>query len=337
VKDITHATPRPDRGRTLMDEEHGAKVWMDGTLVDYEKAQVHVLSHALHYGVGVFEGIRAYSTPGGGAIFRLQDHLRRLQVSSHVYHLPIPYSLEEMTRAVVETQAVSGVLPSYIRPIIYRGEPGLGVKNTKGKVSLAIGVIAASKYLGAESESGVRAKVSPFRKPRSDVLPSFAKATGNYLNSYIAGVDAQTDGYDEAVLLDTNGYVAEGTGENVFLVRDGALYTPGPPSEILMGVTRDSILRIARDIGLNVVERLISLNELLTADEVFFSGTYAEIAPVREIGRHVIGDGKIGPLTREIMTRFTRIIHGEDANYAEWLTPVPSPGKRTLPVARARR
>src|SRR5579875_42433 len=320
-----------------MELEHGAKVWMDGTLVDYAAAQVHILSHTLHYGVGVFEGIRAYPTPNGPAIFRLPEHLRRLQVSSRVYHLPIPYTLEEMTRAVIETQAASGVLPSYIRPVIYRGEPGLGVKNTKGKVSLAIGIIAASKYLGEASGTGVRAKISPCRKPRSDGLPSFAKANGNYLNGYIAGVDAQTDGYDEAILLDTNGYVAEGTGENVFLVRDGVLYTPGPPSEILLGVTRDSVLRIAKDLGLECVERLVSVNELLTADEVFFSGTYAEIAPVREIGRHQIGDGKVGPITREIAARYMRIVHGEDPNYGEWLTPVPVPGKLAPPVARSRR
>lgn len=320
-----------------MELEHGAKVWMDGALVDYAAAHVHILSHTLHYGVGVFEGIRAYPTPNGPAIFRLTEHLRRLQTSSRVYHLPIPYTLEEMTRAVIETQAVSGVLPSYIRPVIYRGEPGLGVKNTHGKVSLAIGIIAASKYLGEASETGVRAKISPFRKPRSDGLPSFAKANGNYLNGYIAGVDAQTDGYDEAILLDTNGYVAEGTGENVFLVRDGVVYTPGPPSEILLGVTRDSVLRIAKDLGLECVERLISVNELLTADEVFFSGTYAEIAPVREVGRHQIGDGKTGPITREIAARYMRVVHGEDPNYGEWLTPVPVAGKLAPPVARTRR
>jgi branched-chain amino acid aminotransferase len=206
---------------------NGKKIWMDGRLVDFADAHVHVLNHTLHYGVGVFEGIRAYPTPRGGAVFRLKEHVQRLVTSAKFYHMPIPYSQAEIERAVLETQAANDILPSYIRPLVYRGEPALGVKNLKGKVSLAIAAIPAKKYLGDGSDAGVRAKISPFRKPHSDATPSFAKASGNYINSYLAGADALKDGYEEAILLDVNGYVAEGTGENVFLVRNGTVYTPG--------------------------------------------------------------------------------------------------------------
>ncbi len=299
------------------------KVWMDGKLVDFAQARVHVLAHTLHYGVGVFEGIRAYSTPDGGAIFRLSEHVDRLIESARFYHMPVAYSRSEIEKAILETQVANGILPSYIRPILYRGEPGLGVKNLQGKVSLSIGVIAASKYLGDGSDAGVRAKISPFRKPHSLAVPSFAKATGNYLNSYLAGIDAQKDGYDEAILLDKGGNIAEGSGENIFLVRDGTLYTPGLESDILLGVTRDSVLQIARDLGHPVVEKTISVNELLSADEAFFSGTYAEIAPIREVSHYQIGSGKVGTLTQAIAKVYYRAVHGEEPKYRAWLTPFP--------------
>jgi branched-chain amino acid aminotransferase len=310
---------------------NGTKVWMDGRLVDFSEAQVHVLSHTLHYGVGVFEGIRAYPTPRGGAVFRLREHVERLILSAKFYHMPIPYSAEEIERAILETQAANDVLPSYIRPLVYRGEPALGVKNLKGKVSLAIGAIPAKKYLGEGSELGVRAKISPFRKPPSEAIPSFAKASGNYLNGYLAGVDAMRDGYDEAVLLDSRGYVAEGTGENIFMVRGGTVYTPGLESDILLGVTRDSVLQIATNLGLPVVQKALSVNELLSADEAFFSGTYAEITPIKEIGHYSIGTQIPGPITRKIMTVFFQAVRGENPQYSSWLTPVP----RLLPAASA--
>ena len=310
-------------GDTNMMAADGKKVWMDGRLVDFADAKVHVLNHSLHYGVGVFEGIRGYPTKHGGAIFRLPDHVRRLCASAWFYHMPCPFSPEEIARAVVETQAANEILPSYIRPIIYRGEPALGVKNIQGRISLAIAAIPAKKYLGDGSEKGVRAKISPFRKPHSDAIPSYAKADGNYINCYLAGVDAMKDGYDEAILLDSNGYVAEGTGENIFLVKGDTLYTPGPESDILMGITRDSVIQIGRDLGHTVAEKLLSVNELLSADEVFFSGTYAEIAPVREIGHYTIGSQTPGPVTKEIMKVFHKVTRGEEPRYAHWLTPVP--------------
>ncbi len=302
----------------------GRKIWMDGRLVDFANAQVHVLNHTLHYGVGVFEGIRAYETAHGPAIFRLPEHVARLVASAKVYHMPIPYSAAEISQAILETQAANDVLPSYIRPLVYRGEPALGVKNLKGKVSLAIAAIPAKKYLGEGSENGIRAKISPFRKPHSDSLPSFAKAAGNYINSYLAGADATLDGYEEAILLDTHGYLAEGTGENIFLVRNGTLYTPGLESDILLGVTRDSVMRIAGHLGYPVVEKLVSVNELLTADEAFFTGTYAEIAPIKAVGHYTIGTRSPGPITGAIMAEFRRALRGDDPKYSEWLTPVPT-------------
>ncbi len=302
----------------------GKSIWMDGRLVDFGDARVHVLNHSLHYGVAVFEGIRAYETLQGPAIFRLKEHVARLLASAGLYQMPLRWSAEEIARAIVETQAANGIVPSYIRPIAYRGEPALGVKNSTGKASLAIAAIPAKKYLGDASESGVRAKVSPFRKPRSDSIPSFAKAAGNYLNSYLAGVDAQKDGYEEAILLDSNGYVAEGTGENIFVVRGEKVYTPGLESDILLGVTRSSTIEIATDLGYSVTEKMISMNELLTADEAFFSGTYAELAPIKQVGQYPIGKRSPGPVTRRIMEQFRKIVHGEVSQYARWLTPVPA-------------
>ena len=310
------------------------KIWMDGKLVDGADAKVSVLSHTLHYGVGVFEGIRCYETHDGPAIFRLDDHVRRLLASARVYRMPVPYTHEQIVRAIVDTQMANDVTPSYIRPIIYRGEPSLGVKNQKGKVSLAVAAIAAKKYLGEGSDAGVRAKVSPFRKPQSDATPSFAKTVGNYINSYLAGIDAAEDGYEEAILLDHNGFLAEGTGENLFLVRDGVVYTPGPESDILMGITRASVIEVARDLGFTVVEKLLTLNELLTAEEAFFSGTYAEIAPIREVGHYAFGNGKPGRVTRDIQDCFYKLVHGDEPRYAKWLHPVRPVAR---PVARPAR
>lgn len=310
------------------------KIWMDGKMVDAVDAKVSVLNHTLHYGVGVFEGIRCYPTSQGPAIFRLEDHVERLLASARIYRMPVSYSAEQIIQGVDDTQAANGVVPSYIRPILYRGEPALGVKNQKGRVNLAIAAIPAKKYLGDQSEKGVRAKISPFRKPHSDAIPSFAKASGNYVNSYLAGIDAAEDGYEEAILLDQNGYVAEGTGENVFLVREGVIYTPGLESDILLGITRASVIQVARDLGYTVVEKLLTVNEMLTSDEVFFSGTYAEVAPVREIGHYLVGDGKPGPITRHILETYNALVRGQNPKYQSWLHLV---GPVARPVARVAR
>ena len=313
---------------------NGKKIWMDGRLVDFADAHVHVLNHTLHYGVGVFEGIRAYSTAHGPAVFRLREHVERLISSAKFYHMPIPYSQAEIERAVLETQAANEILPSYIRPLVYRGEPALGVKNLTGKVSLAIAAIPAKKYLGDGSEAGIRAKISPFRKPPSEAIPSFAKAAGNYINSYLAGADATKDGYEEAILLDSRGYVAEGTGENIFVVRKGTVYTPGLESDILLGITRDSVIRIAADLGHPVVQKQLSVNELLSADEAFFTGTYAEIAPIKDVGHYAIGTKVPGPITREIMGVFFRALKGEIPAYNEWLAMVPPLAQPAVSLGR---
>src|SRR5208282_5975893 len=304
-------------------------------LVDFADAKVHVLNHTLHYGVGVFEGIRGYETAQGPAIFRLKEHVARLITSAGIYLMPLRWSAEEIAQAFVDTQAANDILPSYIRPIVYRGEPALGVKNSKGRVSLAVAAIPAKKYLGESSEAGIRAKISPFRKPRSDAIPSFAKAAGNYVNSYLAGVDAQKDGYEEAILLDSNGYVAEGTGENIFIVRGNRLFTPGLESDILLGITRSSVIQVATDLGYTVTEKMVSMNELLTADEAFFTGTYAELAPIKQVGHYTIGKRSPGPVTLTIMETFHKIIRGELPKYREWLTPVPA--LATAPTPRVRR
>ncbi|HZY70073.1 MAG TPA: branched-chain amino acid transaminase [Thermoplasmata archaeon] len=310
------------------------KIWMDGRLVDSAEAKVHVLNHTLHYGVGVFEGIRCYPTPKGPAIFRVEEHVRRLLISARLYRMPLSYTAEQIIRAIDETQVANDIVPSYIRPIVYRGEPALGVKNSKGRVNLAIAAIPAKKYLGDHSDAGIRAKISPFRKPHSDAIPSFAKADGNYLNSYLAGLDAADDGYEEAILLDQNGYVTEGTGENIFLVRNGTVYTPGLEADILLGITRDSVIHIAQDLDHPVVQKPLSVNELLTADEAFFSGTYAEVAPIREISHYQIGDGKPGPITRDIMDVFYKTVRGEEPRYSVWMHPVAAAARPVARVAR---
>lgn len=310
------------------------KVWMNGALVDTAEAKVSVLAHTLHYGVGVFEGIRGYPTSKGGVIFRLRDHVKRLILSAKIYKMPIPYTEDEIVDAIVNTQAANDIYPSYIRPIVYRDGPALGVKNLATKVSLAVAAIPAKKYLGEKSDNGIRAKLSPFRKVRSDSLPAMAKASGNYLGGYLAGTDAQQDGYEEAILLDSNGYLAEGSGENIFLVRGGTLYTPSPEGDILLGITRDSVIHIAQDLGFPVVEKTLSVGELLTAEEAFFTGTYAEIAPIREISHYTIGNGKPGPMTRDIQDVFYKVVRGEEPRYTEWLHPVPPIAK---PVARTSR
>lgn len=310
------------------------KVWMNGSLIDGPEAKVSVLAHTLHYGVGVFEGIRGYSTPKGGVIFRLRDHVKRLILSAKIYKMPIPYTEDEIVDAIVTTQAANDLYPSYIRPIVYRDGPALGVKNLATKVQLAVAVVPAKKYLGEKSDAGVRAKISPFRKVRSDSLPAMAKASGNYLGGYLAGTDAQQDGYEEAILLDSNGYLAEGSGENIFLVRGGTVYTPGPEGDILLGITRDSVIHIAQDLGFPVVEKTLSVGELLTAEEAFFTGTYTEIAPIREISHYPIGSGKPGPMTRDIQDVFYKTVRGEEPRYADWLHPVPPVAK---PVPRAAR
>jgi branched-chain amino acid aminotransferase len=300
-------------------------IWMNGELVAWEDAKVHVLTHALHYGTGVFEGVRAYETPAGTAIFRHQDHIDRLYHSAAMYHMEIPYSKQEIRAATHETIARNGLKECYIRPLVFRGAGPMGLFPLDCPVEVVIAVWEWGAYLGEEGKrNGVRARVSSWRRISSDVLIPTAKATGQYLNSVLAKIEADKAGYEEGILLDANGYLCEGTGENLFVVKDGRIATPGLANDILNGITRASAMQIARDLGYDVTERHIARGELYTADEIFMTGTAAELTPIREIDDVPVGSGEPGELTRHVQAEFEDALHGRSARYADWLDPVPA-------------
>jgi branched-chain amino acid aminotransferase len=301
-------------------------IWMNGELVAHEDAKVHVLTHALHYGTGVFEGVRAYEQPDGGtAIFRHADHIDRLFRSAAQYHMEIPYSKEEIRAATHETIARNGLKSCYIRPLVYRGAGPMGLYPLDCPVEVMIAVWEWAPYLGeAGKKNGVRARVSSFRRIGSDVLVPAAKATGQYLNSVLAKLEADKAGYEEAILLDSRGMVCEGSGENLFVIRDGVIATPGFANDILGGINRLSAIQIARDLGYEIVERDIARGELYLADEVFMTGTAAELTPIREIDDRPVGAGEPGEITRVIQREFEDALHGRSERYAEWLDVVPT-------------
>ncbi|MGH2870345.1 MAG: branched-chain amino acid transaminase [Solirubrobacteraceae bacterium] len=315
--------------------EQADLIWHNGELVAWEDATVHVLTHGLHYGTGVFEGERAYDTPKGTAIFRHRDHLARLLRSAELYYMPVPYTLEELRTATHELIAANGLRECYVRPIVFRGYGQMGLYPLDCEVSVSIAAWPWGAYLGEESKlSGIRAKVSSWRRISSDSLIPHAKATGQYLNSVLAKIEASKAGYQEAILLDAHGMVCEGSGENIFVVRDGRIFTPPQSAGILDGISRASLLTIARDRGYEVVERDMARAELVLADEVFMTGTAAELVPVREIDDHAIGDGDgAGPITRELQGVYDRALRGQELQYAEWLDVVEVPSGRTAPVA----
>jgi len=295
-------------------------VWMNGRCIPWEQATVHVSAHALHYGSGVFEGIRCYETVDGPAVFRLDAHLDRLYASAAAYRMQIPYSKEELTEAVCETISRNGFTDCYVRPICYRGSSSLGLHPRNCPVEAVILTWPWGKYLGEESlEKGVRITVSPWRKFHSQMMPTAAKGCGQYLNSILAVQDAIERGFDEALLLNADGTIAEGSGENIFIVHDGVLITNGPQDSILLGITRDCVLQFARDLGWKVETRSLSLNCLLESDEAFFTGTAAEVVPVCEVDGRQIGSGKRGPCTRVIQEMFSRAASGRDSCYSAWL------------------
>jgi branched-chain amino acid aminotransferase len=299
------------------------KIWMDGKLVAWEDATVHVLTHGLHYGSGVFEGIRAYETKQGPAIFRLPDHIRRLFRSAHVYYMDIAFSQDEIVQAVIDTVAANGLEACYIRPLVYRGYGEMGLNPLPAPVNVTVAVWPWGLYLGeAAVNAGVRAKISSWKRLDHNTLPPGVKATGQYINSSLAKIEALKAGYDEAVLLNHQGYVTDGSGENIFIVVDGVLHTPTVQAGALDGITRDSVIRIARDAGYEVVERDLSRFDLYTADEAFFTGTAAEVAPIREIDDRAVGHNGRGPVTKEIQATFQATTHGEDETYRRWLTYV---------------
>ena len=303
-------------------------IWMNGELVPWEDAKVHVLTHGLHYGTGVFEGMRCYETKEGPAVFRHREHLERLYKSAELYYMPVPYELEELRRATHELIGRNGLQSCYIRPLVFRGYGQMGLNPLEAPVDVVIAVWPWGAYLGEEGKRvGVRAKVSSWRRISPDSLIPHAKASGQYLNSVLAKVESLKAGYDEAILLDDHGRVCEGSGENLYVVSAGTIYTPPQTASILDGITRKSILEIAANLGHPVVERDIARAELYLADEVFCSGTAAEIVPIREIDDHAIGGGEPGPVTRGVQAVFEDAITGRADRYREWLDVVKVPSR----------
>jgi branched-chain amino acid aminotransferase len=304
--------------------EEVKKIWMNGRLVDFADAKIHVLTHAIHYGSGLFEGIRCYNTRNQGpAIFRLDDHTRRLYDSAKIYRMDIPFTPEEFKQACIDTVAANEFEDCYLRPLVYRGFHSLGVFPAACPVDVVVAAWVWGKYLGADAiENGVDVRVSSWNRMAPNTFPALAKATGNYMNSILIRQEAAIDGYAEGIALDVNGYVSEGSGENVFVVRDGRIMTPPLGASILAGITRASVLKIARDLGLEVTETLIPREMLYVADEVFFSGTAAEVTPVRSIDRIPVGTGRRGPVTERIQKEFFSYIAGEIPDRFGWFTPV---------------
>ncbi len=294
------------------------KIWMDGELVDWKDAKIHVLTHTLHYGSGVFEGIRAYETSRGTAVFRLADHIRRLYQSAFIYRKEIPYTQEQLVEATKQVIRANGLSSCYIRPIVFRGYGEMGLNPLAAPVEVVIAVWPWGTYLGEEGiKHGVRAKISSFRRNDVNHIPPAAKACGQYLNSILAKIEVTESGYDEAILLNNNGFVADGSGENVFMVRRGVLYTPPTSSGALEGITRDTIIRLAEDMDIPFRERDLVRTDLYLADEAFFTGTAAEVVPIREVDDRELGEP--GPVTRKLQDAFFAIVHGDDGRYDNWL------------------
>jgi branched-chain amino acid aminotransferase len=308
--------------------EQAELIWHNGELVPWEEAKVHVLTHGLHYGTGVFEGIRAYETSGGPAIFRHHDHLERLFKSAELYYMPIPYTLEELRTATHELVGANELRECYIRPIAFRGYGQMGLFPLEAPVDVSIAAWPWGAYLGEEGKQlGIRAKVASWRRIPHDALIPHAKASGQYLNSVLAKIEASKAGYQEAILLNHQGSVCEGSGENIYVVREGKISTPGDTAAILDGITRRAIIQIATDLGYEIIEREVARAELYLADECFLTGTAAEVVPVREIDDHTIGTGEPGPITRELQRVYDDAIHGRDPRYLEWLDVVKVPQK----------
>jgi branched-chain amino acid aminotransferase len=299
------------------------QIWLDGEFVPWDQAQIHILTHTLHYGLGVFEGIRCYRCEDGrSAVFRLREHLERLDRSARIVALEIPFAVEKLEQVVLETLRVNKLAEGYIRPIVFLGAGAMGLLPADNPVRVGVIVWPWGAYLGEEGlERGIRAKVSSYTRHHPNVSMTKSKACGNYVNSILAKVEITRLGYDEAIMLDTNGLVSEGSGENLFLIRGGIVKTP-PLSSVLEGVTRDAVIRIARDKGIDVVEQPLTRDELYSADEAFLTGTAAEVTPIREVDDRVIGAGSRGPITRTLQTAFFEAVRGRNRKYETWLTYV---------------
>jgi branched-chain amino acid aminotransferase len=295
------------------------KVWMNGELVDWENATVHVLSHALHYGTGVFEGVRCYETSKGPAVFRLRDHLERMERSAKIFLMEMPYSVDQLVTATHELIEINGLRSCYVRPIAFRGFGGeMGVNPEHNPIEVSIAVWKWGSYLGDEAlKSGIRMTISSWRRHDPNIIPPRAKVTGAYINSSTAKLEAVHGGFDEAVMLNPWGFVSEATGENIFIVRDGEIITPPLSAGPLPGVTRDTIFKIAADLGMTIHEAQLARADLYLADEMFLTGTAAEVTPVREIDERMIGEP--GPVTKTIQEKYFSIVKGEDEKYFDWL------------------
>ncbi len=301
------------------------KIWRDGAFVDWQDANIHVMSHVVHYGSSVFEGIRCYETPEGPAIFRVREHMRRFLDSCKIYRMPMTHTVDDLVTACMETVAENGLLECYLRPVAMRTGQEMGVLPNKAPVETFVIPWVWGRYLGDDAlANGVDVCVSSWRRPAPDTLPTMAKAGGNYLNSQLSKMEARLDGYVEGIMLDTFGYVAEGSGENLFLVRDGVLYTSPLASGILCGITRDCVKQIAKDLGYEVVEQVMPRELLYVADELFFTGTAAELTPIRSVDRIEIGGGKPGPITRAIQDQYMGLVTGKLPDRHGWLTRVES-------------
>lgn len=297
-------------------------IWKNGEIIPWADATVHVSAHGLHYGSGVFEGIRCYATEDGPAVFRLDAHLKRMYASAAIYEMEIPYKIEELTDAVCELISVNEFTSCYVRPICYLGSGNLGLF-PRCPVEVAIMAWNWSAYLGAEGlVNGVRVTVSPWRKFHSSMMPTVAKACGQYLNSILAVRDAIKRGYDEGLMLDVDGNLAEGSGENLFIIRDGWIITNDMQDSILMGITRDAVIEIARELGITIETKALTLEDLFTADEAFFTGTAAEVTPIREVDGRIIGAGGRGAITEKIQQTFFDATAGRDSRFRKWLHPI---------------
>ncbi|HEY2517841.1 MAG TPA: branched-chain amino acid transaminase [Polyangiaceae bacterium] len=300
------------------------KIWMDGELIEWDAAQVHVLTHSLHYGLAAFEGIRAYKRANGQTcIFRLKDHIDRLYDTCKLTLLQPKFTREQISAACIETLRANSMVDGYLRPLIFLGDGAMGIYAPNNPVRASVIAWKWGAYLGEEAlKKGIRTKISSFARHHINISLSKAKMTGQYTNSVLAKREAKFGGYDEAILLDTNGYVSEGSGENIFIVKKGVLQTPDLSSSILEGITRDTILTLAREEGLAVQEGRITREQLWLADEAFFTGTAAEVTPIREVDDRAIGEGTAGPITRRLQERFFEIVRGSDSSHPEWLTKI---------------
>ncbi len=303
--------------------DRDGQIWLDGQMVDWRDAKIHVLTHTLHYGCGAFEGVRAYDTVDGTAIFRLEEHTQRLFNSAKILRMKIPFTPEQLNEAQKEVVRANGLKSCYLRPLVWIGSEKLGVSPKGNTIHAMVAAWEWGAYLGEEGmRRGIRVKTSSYTRHHVNITMTQAKAVSNYSNSILANMEATDDGYDEALLLDAAGFVSEGAGENIFLVKDGVIYTPDLSAGALNGITRNTVLHIAQDLGLDVVQKRITRDEVYISDEAFFTGTAAEVTPIRELDRVQIGIGQRGPVTEKIQSAFFDIVNGRNAKYAQWLSKV---------------